>query len=89
MAVTLRNLTTGERLGITMPIDVGDTLRIDCLERTATLLSDGSRQMGALDIPTDQAEWLTLAPGDNIIRYEATDTGHVTITVRWVRRWYT
>ena len=79
MALTLENVTTGERLAIRMAMILNQQLEIDSDRYVVTLLDDGSNQYQAVSRNTRRREMLMLVPGDNTLR--VTETGLAGVTV--------
>ncbi len=79
MALTLENVTTGERLAIRLAMILNQQLEIDTDRYVVTLLDDGSNQYQAVSRNTRRREMLMLVPGDNTLR--VTETGLAGVTV--------
>lgn len=79
----IESITQDKTLSFTITLATGETLVIDTEERTVLLGGTASRY-NTLD--TD-AEWFTLQPGNNEIRFQAATTTAATMDITWRSAW--
>lgn len=73
---SITNLTTNKQLKYSGTIGVGQELVVDCYNQTAMIgTADVTRYMNG--------EWLTLAVGNNRVRYETDNEGAPASTLEW------
>lgn len=82
---TLSNQTTGETLSVDFPMQLGETISIDCENKTIRHEDEGDI-FPALSLPRPQSEWLTLAPGDNLLEFQESGLVAVTVNLTWRER---
>lgn len=80
---SIESLTADKTLSFTITLGVGETLEIDTENRTVMLNGTSSRY-NTLD---STAQWFTLAPGDNEVRYQASTITASTMTITWRSAW--
>jgi hypothetical protein len=78
----IRNVTTGQSLGFTVTLDVGELLEIDSAARTV-MLGGSADRYSYLTLP----QWWGLVPGRNEIRYFADAAVASIATVRYRSAW--
>lgn len=81
--LTLSNETTGDVMILTAPMKDGDVLTIDCGERTITNASGES--LFATKDPL--SNWLSLATGDNTLRWQDTGTTSAQVVTTYKPRY--
>lgn len=82
---SIENLTTGEAFGLSGDIESGHTLSLDSKEKT--LLLDGSTN--ASEMRAAGVQWFDLQPGDNTIRFFATnEPPYGVLTMTWRSAWH-
>ncbi len=88
LALTLENVTTGQSIALTLPMELEEQLEIDTVNHTVTLLDDGSSQYQALERDTRRREILPLAPGNNTLRVTEDGLDGVTVYISFEERSY-
>ena len=88
LACTLTNQETGDAISVDIVMDLASGLEIDTEARTVTWLADNSGQFQALSFSSARRHWLRLLPGENVIRFDDTGTGNVTLVTTWRNRYY-
>ena len=80
------NETTNESITIIEAIGSGEVLEIDTLEHEVSLDGDAVGKRNLIDV---LAEWILLAPGDNVISFEddGDATSEATLTVYYRSAW--
>lgn len=80
------NETTNESITIIETIGSGEVLEIDTLEHEVSLDGDAVGKRNLIDV---LAEWILLAPGDNVISFEddGDATSEATLTVYYRSAW--
>lgn len=81
----IRNAATAEMFSLDFPIKLGQSVCIDCENKTALSLESKGNIFGALDIPV-QSEWLTLKPGQNTLVFSEDGLVDVGIEIAWHER---
>jgi hypothetical protein len=90
VAATLTNVTTGQALTIDFNMSLNVGLRINTEENSVVYLADNSSQGQAVRrIGAARRFWLPLQPGNNTLRYDDAGTGNVTLSLAYLRRYYT
>jgi len=79
MALTLENVTTGQRLAVAVGLALNQQLAIDTEQHLVTLLDDGSNQYQGVARNTRRREMLPLPPGNSTLR--VTETGLTGVTI--------
>jgi phage-related protein len=79
---TVRNVTTGESLGLTVVLAAGEFMDLDTKNHTV-LLGGTANRYSTLTTP----QWWGLQPGTNEIRYFADITSASTVTVTYRSAW--
>ena len=80
---SIESITQDKTLSFAITLAVGETLVIDTEQRTVMLNGTASRY-STLD--TD-AEWFTLQPGNNEVRFQAATTTAATMQISWRSAW--
>lgn len=80
----LKNETTGDSLAIFALVTFGQSITIDCLNRTVTDGETGLPIPFAV-VPSNPDDWMFFVPGSNTIRYTETGVVDVGITPHWRR----
>ncbi len=88
LALTLRNVTTGESITLTLPMALGEQLEVNTDNHTVTLLDDGTSQYQALSRSTRRQEILKLVPGNNTLEVTEDGLDAVTIFIEFEERTY-
>lgn len=86
---TITNETTGVAISLAFVMALDEELEINTDEKTVVYLKDDTRQMAALTLDGGvRRRWLSLAIGDNTIRYDETDLTTVTLYTQFHERYY-
>jgi hypothetical protein len=89
IACTITNETTDDAVSLIFPCLLNDDLEINTDEKTLTYVPETSNQFSALTlIGGPRRDWLPLAPGTNVIRYDETGVVAVTFDFEWEERFY-
>jgi len=81
---TIVNETTNESITIIESVGSGAVLEIDTLEHEVSLDGDAVGKRNLIDV---LAEWIILAPGDNVITFDDDGGGTPTLTVYYRSAW--
>jgi len=81
---TIANETTNESITIIEAVASGEILEIDTLEHEVALDGDAVGKRNLIDV---LAEWILLAPGDNVITFDDDGGGTPTLTVYYRSAW--
>lgn len=81
----VENVTTGESWSYSGTLEAGDLLVVDGQQGTVTL--NGGDAYANLTLGDTQVAFLTLAQGQNTLRFSATSPSNVTVRVKF-RPWY-
>jgi len=84
LACTITNVSTGESFSINYPAMTNKTMVVDC--NLHSVVEDSQPAISALSLSTIRVEWLDLVPGANVIQYDQTGTGNVTLGFSWENR---
>lgn len=89
MTAKITNLTTGDAMYITFAGELDQELEIDTARKTVTYLADYTNHFSALAlVGGPRRDWLRFAPGANLLQFDDTGTGNVTISLEWEERFY-
>jgi hypothetical protein len=89
LACTLTNQTTGQAIALSYTMALNEELEVDSDAKTVIDLEDDSSQFQALTLVGGaRRDWLPLRPGSNTLRFDDAGTSAVTVTVEWVKRYY-
>ncbi len=81
----ITNNTTGEYITLTYALTIGQSVVIDCANRTCTLFS-GSL-LGSLSFSTVRTQWLDLKPGVvNTLQFDQANATSLTVVTTWQDR---
>src|SRR3990167_589536 len=82
---TLTNETTDESFQVTHALKTGESIEIDCLNKTIKHTGNDPNIFGALTLPAGD-EWMTLVVGANALVYEEAGADEIDIQLTWVER---
>lgn len=88
MALTLENVTTGQRLAVALGMLLNQQLAIDTRKYLVRLLDDGSNQYQAVSRDTRRQAMLVLAPGNNTLRVTEAGLAGVTVYIEFEEQSY-
>lgn len=85
---TITNNTTGYAISVSLQMDTSQSLTINTWDGTVTYNKDGSSQYGAVTrLGGPRTAWLALQPGSNVLQFDDSGTGNVTIGVSYNERY--
>lgn len=84
---TLVNETTEQELRFKIYATTNDTIEVDVGNRTVRNLDTGEEGLLYGIFPNDEAAWFSLAPGDNVLRYDETGLAGLDLEVEYYGRW--
>jgi hypothetical protein len=85
LSARITNNTNGEWIKIRAVVALGRAVTINCDAKTITY-ADGTNLRAGLTLSSTRADWLTLEPGYNEIKYNETGVVSVTATFDWENR---
>ena len=87
MQFTLANTQTGQSMEVLLPVSVDQTVTIDTDPNFPYARHDGQYVNNSVALSSIRADWLKFGTGTNTLTYTATQTGNVTIIVKWQTRY--
>lgn len=84
MSATILNtsITPNESLILSISMPLNTALTIDTAAKTATL-ADGTNVIAGVTLSSVRSEWLRLPVGANVLEYDDSGTGNVTVQTQW------
>lgn len=77
----VRNTTNHMYFKVNVTLALNDVVEIDCDAKTVTIVSNNKRYRSGLFVPSTQADWMVLDPGDNTISYTEDEVVAVSVSV--------
>ncbi len=79
----IENVTTGEWIRLVYPMKTGNTLVVDCQNKTVTYV-DGTNALQAITLSDERPDWFNFVYGTNQIKYTEGGVANLTIDFEWV-----
>lgn len=83
------NTTTGEQIYLKWLGKIGETVIVDCKQKTVVDQETGANVLAGLALGgATRRDWLTLQPGNNTLQYDEANCQDLRILVKWNNRYY-